>query len=70
MALGFNILESIMTGYTTPKTSPKDTFGKNSSENNEKIHEFHLVQSIRIRVCQCNAFQIDKGNLGQNSKHL
>jgi hypothetical protein len=36
MALGFDIFQLVMTGYTTPTTPPIETIGKKASENYEK----------------------------------
>jgi hypothetical protein len=36
MALGFDIWQLVVTGYTTPKTPPTGAIRKNPSENNAK----------------------------------
>jgi hypothetical protein len=58
MALGFDIWESIVTGYTTPTTSPIDTVRKKSSENNAKAMNAILCglsESEFVKVMHCKS---------------
>jgi hypothetical protein len=58
LALGFDIWKSIVDGYTSPTTPPKDVVGKKIyNENSREINEIlrGLRNSICVKVTQCKS---------------
>ena len=56
MSLGFDILKSVVTGYTTPTTLPTDTIEKKDSENDAKSMNTILCvlsESKFVKVMHC-----------------
>jgi hypothetical protein len=56
MALGFDILESIVTVYTSPTTPPTSVVRKKENENNEKSMNAilcGLLESEFVKVMHC-----------------
>jgi hypothetical protein len=58
MALGFDICQSVVTGYTVPKNPPMDNIEKKDSEHNAKAMNAILCglsESIFFKVMHCES---------------
>jgi hypothetical protein len=62
MALGFDIWEIIMTGYTTPTNPPTYADEKNPSENNAK--------SMNFILCGLSEFEFVKVMHSESKKEI
>jgi hypothetical protein len=60
MALGFDIWQSILTGYITPKTPPIDNARKKASEHNAKT----------MNAIVCGLLELKFVKLRKNSKNI